>query len=303
MEIIYDRHDEEWTKCIEDKEKKKIAETWLKDNTLDKWRHERMLKVIKPLINGKNKWLTIGDGRYGTDANFILKNGDQAVASDISDKLLKIGNQIGFINNFSEQNAENLSFKDESFDYVLIKEAFHHLPRPWVGLYEAFRVSRKGVILIEPNDTNSKTNGIRKKILKTLKLILKIVLKRKSYYSGYNFESVGNFIYSTSERELEKFLLGMHYTNIAFKSMSDFYINGIEHVSLNSSKISDIIRVQTIKKTIFMREFLNKIGFEDNPILCTILFKQEPDKNTLQELKKFKWDVKKLPSNPFLKKN
>ena len=168
MEIIYDNHEEEWDKCINDEERKKIAETWLKEGSLDKLRHLRMLSCIDPLINGKNKWLTIGDGRYGTDAHYIIEKGDKAHASDISKKLLEIGNKIGFINEYSEENAENLSFEDESFDYVLIKEAFHHFPRPWIALHEAFRVCKKGIILIEPNDINLQSTGIRKRLFRKL---------------------------------------------------------------------------------------------------------------------------------------
>ena len=81
-------------------------------------------------------------------------------------KLLEIGNKIGFINNYSEENAEDLSFNDESFDYVLIKEAFHHFPRPWIALYEAFRVCKKGIVLIEPNDIYLAQTGLRKRIFR-----------------------------------------------------------------------------------------------------------------------------------------
>ena len=210
MEIIYDNHKEEWEKCINDEERKKIAKTWLKEGSLDRLRHRRMLSSINPLINGDNKWLTIGDGRYGTDAHYIIEEGDKAHASDISKKLLEIGNKIGFINEYSEENAENLSFSDESFDYVLIKEAFHHCPRPWIALHEAFRVCKKGIILIEPNDINLYSTGIRKRFFRKLKLIIKFLLGKNIYQSGYSFEPVGNFIYSTNQRELEKFLLGMH---------------------------------------------------------------------------------------------
>ncbi len=114
-----------------------------------------MLNKILPFISDAGELLTIWDGRFGTDANFIIKNGGKAHASDISDKLLKIGYEKGFTKEFSRQNAEKLNFKNNSFDYVLIKEAFHHCPRAWIALHEAFRVSRKAVILIEPSDNFS----------------------------------------------------------------------------------------------------------------------------------------------------
>jgi len=299
MEIIYDKHKEEWIECLNDTATKKIADTWLKDNTLDKWRHKRMLKGIKPLIKKGSKWLTVGDGRYGTDANFILRNGGKAHATDISDKLLRVANEIGFIENFSEENAENLSFEDESFDYVLIKEAFHHCPRPWIALHEAFRVCRKGVILIEPNDIFAK-RGYRKGLVRKIKWVIKKLLNKKIYNSGYNFESVGNFIYSTNQRELEKFLLGMHYRNIAFRKICDFYIYGSEHIDINSKKLNEIIKIQILKKMIFFQEVLNFFGLEESALLCTILFKEKPDKKLLLDLKNLNWNYKKLPKNPYL---
>ena len=108
MEIVYDNHKEEWEKCLSDKKRKFIADSWIKSGTLDRFRHERMLKGINPLIDDKNTWLTIGDGRYGTDAHYIIKKGGKAHATDISKKLLEIGHRIGFIDSFSEENAEKL---------------------------------------------------------------------------------------------------------------------------------------------------------------------------------------------------
>jgi ubiquinone/menaquinone biosynthesis C-methylase UbiE len=51
------------------------------------------------------------------------------------------------------EDAENLSFPDNHFDYGFMAASLHHLPRPILGLYELLRVSKHGVIVIEPNDT------------------------------------------------------------------------------------------------------------------------------------------------------
>ena len=72
MEIIYDRHEEEWEKCIKDEKRSKTAATWMKEGTLDRWRHKGMLQPIKPFISYDETWLTVGDGRFGTDAHFII---------------------------------------------------------------------------------------------------------------------------------------------------------------------------------------------------------------------------------------
>lgn len=66
--------------------------------------------------------------------------------------IFKKGKEIGYIYNYSKENLESLSFNNESFDFVLCKESFHHLPRPYIGLYEMLRVSKIGVVLLEPYD-------------------------------------------------------------------------------------------------------------------------------------------------------
>ena len=76
--IKYDNHENEWEKVLNDASRKKIATTWLNQtNSMDRWRHDRMYKLMGQLIkyNKNFSWLTVGDGRYGTDANALLKLG------------------------------------------------------------------------------------------------------------------------------------------------------------------------------------------------------------------------------------
>ena len=83
----------------------KIEKSWFEENTLDKWRHKRMLEPVKAFI-GKNSTNTIGDGRFGTEARFINDNGGTAHASDINIELLAKSKDMGYINKYSAQNAE-----------------------------------------------------------------------------------------------------------------------------------------------------------------------------------------------------
>lgn len=286
MKIKYDKQEEDWIRCIEDKS----ALTWLQENTLDRWRHKRLLNEIKPLLKQKSTWLTLGDGRYGTEAHFIIENGGTAYASDISDKLLKEGHKIGFIDKYGSENAENLSFDDESFDYVLIKEAFHHFPRPWLALYEAFRVCKKGVIIIEPNERIGLARKIRK--------IIKFFLNRST--SDYGFEKIGNFVYSINNREIEKFLLGMHYRNVTFKYMNDHYTEGVEFIDLKTKSLKDKFKIFKLKAIIFIKDFICLFFNGNYELILSILFKEEPDYKTINMLKDKKWIYKKLPENPYI---
>jgi len=300
MQIKYDNQDEEWAECLSNKGKNIHAKQWLKQNTLDYWRHQRMLSTIKPFIKANEKWLTIGDGRYGTEANFIISNGAKALATDYSDKLLKIGKEIGFINEYKKENAESLSFQDNSFDYVLIKEALHHFPRPWIALHEAFRVCKKGVIIIEPNDQITHRINFVSKLFKNIFNLYKRVKGKYLNKDCYAFEEVGNFIYTTNTREFEKFLLGMHYRDIGFIELNDHYVKGVEFIELNDKKISTKSKILIFKGIIYLKEMLSKLKLLNNSLNIIILFKKEPHENLIKKMKINKWTYKKLPLNPYL---
>ena len=125
MEIFYDNHDKDYEGYLKNLEKSKIAESWLNIKTLDYWRHERMLNLVKPFIKKDEKWLTIGDGRYGSECAWLKRFGIDCHASDMHTNLLEIAQKKGFIDSFSKQNAEKLDFSDNSFDYVLVKELLY----------------------------------------------------------------------------------------------------------------------------------------------------------------------------------
>jgi len=100
--------------------------------------------------------MTIGDA-YGHDANYLLsKNIKNVIATDLNSDFLTLSQEIGFIKEYSIENAESLSLKDNSMDYILCKESYHHFPRPYAALYEMIRVAKRGMIIIEPQDPISK---------------------------------------------------------------------------------------------------------------------------------------------------
>ena len=85
------------------------------------------MKKVKPFIHYDNNssWLTVGDGRYGLDGQYLMSCGAKNVhCTDLYDQLLKIAFHKNMICSFSSENAENLSFDDNSFDYVFCKRIF-----------------------------------------------------------------------------------------------------------------------------------------------------------------------------------
>ena len=295
-EIKYDNHIEEYSNSLKNEEIMLHYETWLNTDNLDYWHHSRLRSFLEVIVKHfpNESWLTVGDGRFGTDANCLLKLGVNDVhASDLSDDLLKIGFEKGFIKEFSSQNAEDLKFEDNSFDFVYCKESLHHFPRPYIALNEMFRVSKKGVIFTEPRD-----QSIDKSVLDIILKFFKLILKKN--VSNHNFEEVGNYIYSFSEKELEKFLLGMHHTNISFLGINDLYIKGMEYVSVNPKDFLDRLFYMKYKFKLFFLNLLCKLHLKKTGLLTVILHKKEPNKNFLEALEKEGFLNKSLPENPYI---
>ena len=299
MDHFYDKHDKQYREYKNDKEKSKVAKSWLDQQSLDYWRHNRMLKLIRPFIQKNEKWLTIGDGRYGSEAAWLKRNGIDCHSSDMHTNLLEDAHKKGLIDSFSKQNAENLDFEANSFDYVLIKETLHHLPRPWLAIYESFRVSRKGVIIIEPNDPYPYSNILRILFVK-FKNLLKRFLRKKVFKDEYGFEEVGNFIYSINTRELEKFLLWIHKTDIASTNLNDHHFKNIEFVSIKGRTIKEKLISMKLKTIIFFKDILSNLSLLNFSIGLVILFKDKPSSEIIDKLKKSNWKYKELPINPYL---
>lgn len=294
--VTYDKHEAEWDKVLNDVERQLVGETWFQNDTLDSWRHQKMREPVKPIasVDKDASWLTIGDGRFGSDAHFLLSLGAPNVhCSDISDTLLKIGNERGFINAYSAQNAEAIQFPDDSFDYVYCKEAFHHCPRSYIALHEMFRVAKKAVVITEPWD-----DVLEPAPFSILLRLVKCLLGRT--HAEHGFESVGNYVYSISPREIEKFLLGMHYSYVAFFSANDAYFSGIEFIKLKSHSPKDLLIKLKLKARILILDVLCWLKIKRPSMLMAILFKEQPTSQLIASLKSHGWLVKELPKNPYL---
>lgn len=279
--------------------------SWKRKTTVDYWRHERMYSSLKPIILAypKSTWLTVGDGRYGTDANYLISNGvENVIASDISDTLLKIALNDKFITQYKIENAENLSFENNSIDFVLCKESYHHFPRPSLALYEMLRIAKNAVILIEPQDSNiliPARFGLRT-LLNWTKQVIKNRIKKQigkePYYCYGNYEEVGNYVYSISEREIEKVALGLNYDMVSFKGINDSYADGVEFEEADEN--SELFK--KIKKNIKSSDLRTQKGLQSAGLLTAIIFKKMPNKECILELETRGFINRLLPKNPYV---
>lgn len=270
-------------------------------SSLDQWRHLRMLNKIRPFIETGSSWLTIGDGRYGNECQYLTKHGADAHASDLCIDLLEVAKENDLIKSFSRENAESLSFDDCTFDYVLIKEALHHLPRPWIGLHEAFRVCRKAVVLIEPNDQRPVLFPADT-AFRLLKNIAKQVTKKGSIQPlhRYQFEDVGNFVFSFNQNELEKFLLGMHYRHISYCRLNDLYLPEMAKQPTTNKNGSSSANLTKLKSYLSYLDMLCNMGVWRSNMIVAALHKASPSLELISNIKSSGWTHKQLPKNPYI---
>lgn len=258
---------------------------------------KRTLDILSPLLNDKSNWLTIGD-LHGLEANYLLKHDQNVVASDISDLILRKASNEGLIKEYRTVNVEKIDYPDDSFDYVICREAFHHFPKAYIGLHEMIRCSNKATIIIEPVDILAKM---------PLLLFIKNILDRinpmlinKLWSNRFSFESVGNYVYKISEREIEKIAMGMGFPCIAFKRINFILNLKLDKSIVNQTPIS-VRNWGKIQRRIKFLDFFGYIGLIPYNHLCCIIFKTKPNIEIMKRMKESGYMILNLPENPYLK--
>lgn len=299
QEISYKKHQDGYQNV--DKE---TLDKWAKEDSVDYWRHKRMYDTLLPILNTDKdkKWLTVGDGRYGSDAHYLSKHTSSVMATDIAETCLRLAKENNYIKSYSIENAEKMSFNNDSFDYVLCKEAYHHFPRPTIALYEMLRVAKTAAILIEPNDNNviiPQKMSFSASIFwftQSFKNFIKRKLGKTTYYNQGMYEDVGNYVYTISEREIEKVALGLNYDAVAFKGTNDTYIPGVEDEKLNAN--SELLN--QIKRAIDKENNNVFKGKRNWGLLTAIIFKNMPSDETIKALREAGFSFNILSKNPHL---
>ena len=118
---------------------------------------------------------------------------------------------------------------------------------------------------------------------------------RNPHHEEGSFETVGNYIYTISEREIEKLAMGIALPCIAFKRFDDFYFEGVETEMIDQNgplqkKINGKMTIASVKRFLGLTT--------KNNIMC-ILFKYLPDVNEQAMLRINGFDVIELPKNPY----
>ena len=105
---------------------------------------------------------------------------------------------------FLAADAENLSFRDRSFDVVVVHDGLHHLDHPGRAICEMARVARDGILILEPAQA---------------------VLTRIAVWLGVavDVETAGNEVQRLRSTEIAALLRDLGYREVRYKRSLMYY--------------------------------------------------------------------------------
>jgi len=253
--------------------------------SIDNWRHVRMQSMAAGLVAAmpKASWMTVGDGRYGSDAAYLRGLGAEVLATSLTDDNLRIACELGHIHRYRAENAERLSCEDGSFDFVFCKESYHHFPRPPIALYEMLRASRVGIVLIEPCDSP--------RLLDAVKRWAKRLLRGDSVF---DYEPSGNYLYRINLRELGQLMCAMGKYTYAVRGINDFF-----HPRLSRAPAGAGMPFQLTRLVIGIQDLLARLGLLGWGLCCLVIFNGTPPKAVVDALRRQRFRIVELPRNPY----
>ena len=265
--------------------------------TVNDWRHLRMLEFTACFKDMDLTWLTIGD-HYGHDALLIKDHGNKHVTpSSLNTSQLMNAQKLELIDKFLCINAEKIDLPDNSFDYVVCKEALHHMPRPYMAIYEMLRVSRKGVCFIEPSDPQIDWNPGPQNTLSRKIIDNSIVGKSIQYFDPKGQEIYSkfldwwedgafNYVYTMSKREVSKISQGLGIPAYATLGLNDVYQ---EEWATQLCEEQTEGYVKTIDQIMLHDQLCSLSGMPHNYV-TGILFKETPSPDIIYKLINLNFD-------------
>lgn len=102
------------------------------------------------------------------------------------------------------QDAHSLPYNDKSFDFAFVSDGLHHCSQPHRALAEMYRVSRRGVIVVESRDSAAVRLAARLGLSREYEV--EAVSLNDGVRGGVDDTAVPNHVYRWTEREFEKTL-------------------------------------------------------------------------------------------------
>ncbi len=108
--------------------------------------------ILESVFDSKMRILDVGTGT-GFLALILAELGHEVVGLDISEGMLKVAKmkakKRGLKVQFKLGDAENLPFKDESFDAIVCRHLLWTLPNPKKALAEWVRVAKEKIVVVD----------------------------------------------------------------------------------------------------------------------------------------------------------
>jgi SAM-dependent methyltransferase len=292
-------------KINQERQSIKLVHENLKSNldTVDAWRHLRMLDFVSCLVSDDNQWLTIGDS-LGHDTQILKHKGVKTVvSSNLDSRNLASAKETGVIDQYLTINAEAIDLPSNSYDYILCKESLHHMPRPYLAIYEMIRVCRKGVFFIDPQDSYidwpARKNNFYREIVPDEQVGEKISFRKMDddqeiYRSSIDWWEDGafNYVYTFSKREIRKIALGMGLPFYGFKCFNDWYEPGLgDELVLNDGP-----KFKKTKEQIALHDQLCSVTGKPSTYITGLLFKKTPSPETRSVLSQLNYSLSFTPT-------
>ncbi len=103
---------------------------------------------------------------------------------------------------WSRQDAQALDFADKSFDFAFVVAGIHHCQAPHAAVVEMYRVSRKGIIVVEGRDNWLMRLATRLHLTSQYEINLR--LAETLEHGGVDNSHIPNHVYRWTEREFIK---------------------------------------------------------------------------------------------------
>lgn len=221
--VIKKKHIQYWNECIE-KDRIRSSEKRLFHDYFREIPFRYMAKLLqKHHIDISNKKILIAGCGKGTDIYYLRKFYSPKI--HVIDILKPAVEEC--VNAFNDirgtvADIEQLPFNDNCFDYSFTAASLHHLSRPTLGLYELLRVSKYGIIVIEPNDS---------------------ILTRMATFLGFAhaIEKTGNYVFRFAKRDVIKITRSLFFDyslircfaihKVAETRLKFFILKGLNHIA------------------------------------------------------------------------
>lgn len=231
-------------------------------------------KAVNKFITAKNDSVLVCGG--GNNDKYVFENLDfKNVTISNLDSRTEAKNFLPF--KWSFQNAECLSYDNNSYDYVIINAAIHHMSNPHKALTEMYRVAKKGVLAVESRDS------ILMRILEKLQLTQTYehdaVFFNNCKYGGVNNTEIPNYVFRWTEREVEKTI----QTYAPYYKHNIKYEYGTSDPAILSKKKNAILKIFAIKLLRTFHRFFLKIFTKQQNLFAFFINKNQ----TYEEL--FPW--------------